>query len=267
MNISVIILTKNEAKRIKTCLESVKWTEEIIVVDDQSTDETVKIARQYTDKVFINKMKDFSSQREFALRHAQGDWVLYVDADERVTPELAQEIKKIIDNGTMKQSNHEFSAYFVPRKNIFLGREQKADKVERLFKRKKLLGWFGEIHESPKVKGKKDTLKNYLIHLTHRDITSMTQKTLEWSKIEAKLRHEADHPQVTWWRILKAMFKEFNQQIFKNRLYRYGTEGWIEGIFQVFSLFITYVRLWEKQRGESLEETYEKIDKEILNKS
>lgn len=264
MKLSVIILTKNEAKRIKTCLESVKWAEEIIVVDDQSTDETVKIARQYTDKVFINKMKDFSSQREFALRHAQGNWVLYVDADERVTPALRAEVLEITRNDSGK--NTAIAAYFVPRRNIFLGKEQKVDKVERLFKREKLTGWFGKIHESPKVKGKKDTLKNYLIHLTHRDITSMTQKTLEWSKIEAKLRHEADHPQVTWWRILKAMFKEFYQQIFKNRLYRHGTEGWIEGIFQVFSLFITYVRLWEKQRGESLEETYEKIDKEILNK-
>lgn len=263
MKLSVIVLAKNEEKRIKACLESVKWAEEIIIVDDQSTDETVKIAKQYTDKVFINKMKDFSSQREFGLSKAQGDWVLYVDADERITLELQKEIKKIINNGTMEQWNN---VYYIPRKNIFLGREQRPDKVERLFKREKLIGWFGEIHESPKVEGEKGTLKNYLIHLTHRDISSMLKKTLQWSKIEAKLRHEADHPQVTWWRILKAMFKEFYQQIFKNRLYRYGTEGWIEGILQVFSLFITYVRLWERQRGESLKTTYEKIDKEFLKK-
>lgn len=267
MKLSVIILTKNEEKRIKVCLESVKWAEEIIVVDDQSTDETIKIAKQYTDKVFINKMKDFSSQREFGLSKAQGDWVLYVDADERATPDLAQEIKKIINNETRGQSNHEFSAYFVPRKNIFLGREQCPDKVERLFKRKKLIGWFGKIHESPKVEGKKGTLKNPLIHLTHRDISSMLKKTLEWSKIEAELRYQAGHPKVTWWRLLKVMKAEDWRQIIINRVYRYGIEGWLEGIFQVFSLFITYARLWERQRKESLEETYEKIDKEILNKS
>lgn len=265
MKLSVIVLTKNEEKRIKACLESVKWAEEIIIVDDQSTDKTVKITKQYTDKVFINQMKDFSSQRELGLSKTQGEWVFYVDADERVTPALRAEVLEITQNDSGK--NTEITAYYVPRKNIFLGKEQKPDKVERLFKRKNLIGWFGEIHESPKVEGKKGRLKNYLIHLTHRDITSMAQKTLEWSKIEAKLRHEADHPQVTWWQILKAMFKEFYQQIFKNRLYRYGTEGWIEGIFQVFSLFITYVRLWERQRGESLKTTYEKIDKEILNKS
>lgn len=263
MKLSIIILTQNEEKMIKACLESVRQlADEIIVIDDQSTDKTIEIAKKYTEKIYVHKMKDFSSQREFALRQAQGEWVLYVDADERVTPALRDEILAIVKKRGRK--NTAIAAYYIPRKNIFLGREQKPDRVERLFKREKLLGWFGKIHESPRVEGKKATLKNHLIHLTHRDISSMIKKTLEWSHVEAELRLQANHPPVTWYRLLKVMLREFYQQICKNRVYRYGTEGWIEGTFQVFSLFITYVRLWEKQRGESLETTYEKIDKKFL---
>lgn len=264
MKLSAIVLTKNEEKMIKTCLESIRrLANEIIVVDDQSTDKTVEFARKYTNKVFIHKMNNFSSQREFGLNKTQGKWILYVDADERVAPELKKEIKNIINNGTMEQSNN---AYYLPRKNIFLGREQGFDKVERLFKRKELLGWFGKVHESPKVQGEKGTLKNHLIHLTHRDLDSMTKKTLEWSKIEAQLRFEAGHPPVTWWRLLKALKLEFYHHFFQKRAWRYGLEGWLEGLFQIFSLFMTYVRLWELQKGESLEETYKKIDKEFLRK-
>ena len=261
MKLSVIVLTKNEEKWLPGCLNSAcQLADEIIVIDDQSTDRTTVIAKKYGAKVFVQQKKGFAAQREFGLSKAQGDWVLYLDADERVTGALREEILAII---TTPRRCGLPVAYYIKRQNIFLGREQKQDKVEKLFKKEVLLGWQGVIHESPKVKGSKGILKNPLIHLTHRDIESMTKKTLEWSKIEAKLLDEAGHPKVTSWRLLWAMKRELKRQVLINRVWRYGLEGWFEGIFQVFSCFITYVRLWERQRGESLDSTYEKIDQKF----
>ena len=215
MKISVIVLTKNEEKMIIPCLESIKWSDEIIIVDDQSTDKTLEFARKYTDKIFIHKMADFSSQREFGLSKASGEWILYLDADERVTPALRAEISNFqscLSADRFPISNPNIVAYYIQRRNIFLGKEQGVDKIERLFKREKLLGWFGKVHESPKVDGQKGVLKHYLIHLTHRDLESMTKKTLAWSKIEAQLKFEAGHPPVTRWRLLKALKLEFYHQ-------------------------------------------------------
>lgn len=246
---------------IQACLESVRQlADEIIIVDSQSSDKTIERARKYTDKIFVQPMAGFAKMRETGLAKAQGDWIFYLDADERVTKELRQEIKTVVEK------NPAIAAFYLKRRNFFLGKEQKTDQVERLFKRGKLLGWSGIIHESPKVKGRKKTLSSFLIHLTHRDVSSMLLKTLAWSKDEAELRYRAGHPPVVWWRLLKVMAGEFYRQIVIEKVYRFGTEGWLEGIFQVFSLFITYFRLWERQRQEPLVKTYERIDEKILEK-
>ncbi len=270
MKLSVIVLTQNEEKWLPGCLNSVRpperWAAEIIVVDDQSTDRTIEIAKKYGAKVFVHQKKSFATQREFGLRQAQADWVLYLDADERLTKELAKEIKGIVGKMPSHLKERLPAVYYIWRKNIFLGREQKPDKVEKLFKRKALMSWQGVIHESPQVKGRKGTLKNHLVHLTHRDIESMTKKTLKWSKIEAELMMQSGHPPITWWRLLRALARELRCQVLLEQNWRYGLEGWLESIFQVFSRFITYSRLWERQRSESLEQTYEKIDRSFQQK-
>lgn len=262
MKLSLIILTKNEEKMLPGCLLSIRHlADEIIIIDDQSTDKTIAVAKKFTEKIFSQKMTGFAQAREFGLKKAQGDWVFYLDADERVTEALRKEISEVV------KTNSEPVAYYLKRRNIFLGKEQKEDQIERLFKKENLSGWYGQIHESPKVNGSKAILKNYLIHLTHRNLSSMLLKTLAWSKYEADLRYQAGHPAVVWWRLLRLIGAEFYRQIFVEKVYRFGTEGWLEGLFQVFSLFITYFRLWEKQRPEPLSQTYEKIDHQIAGKS
>ena len=87
--LSVVVLTKNEESNIAACLESVKWADEIVVMDDESTDKTIDIAKRYTDKVIVSSMnRDFAKQRNLSISHCSGDWILQMDADERVTPEL-----------------------------------------------------------------------------------------------------------------------------------------------------------------------------------
>jgi glycosyltransferase involved in cell wall biosynthesis len=111
-NLSVVILTKNEEKNIEACLRSVKgWADEIIVVDDQSSDETVNIARRYTDKVFTKKMQVEGSQRNWAYAQAKNKWVLSLDADERVSEELKREIEFVLTDGTS------CNGFTIPRRN------------------------------------------------------------------------------------------------------------------------------------------------------
>jgi len=260
VKLSIVILTKNEEEMIGGCLRSAQGLGEIILVDDCSDDETLKIARKYTDRIFVYKMKDFSSQRNFGLRKARGEWIFYLDADERLTPQLRDEILSVVRNQESGIRNQSVG-FLVKRRNFFLGKEMYPDKVHRLFLKKKLKGWRGKIHETPVFQGKVGELKNPLIHLTHRNILSMLRKTLDWSEIEAEIRLKAGHPPVSWWRILRVMLTEFYHQFFQKKVWRFGTEGFIEGIFQIFSIFITYARLWERQRKESLKKTYERIEK------
>lgn len=249
MKLSVIVLAKNEEKIIRDCLESVEWADEIILVDSGSTDKTPEIAKKMGVKVIdIPSQKlEFAKWRNKGLEAAQGEWVLYVDADERVTPELKREIKALIRGAPSA------AAYEIPRKNFYLGKELRyggawPDYVRRLFLKRKLKRWVNELHEHPIVEGEWGKLKNPLLHLTHRDFSSMIEKTSQWSKIEAELLYQSKHPKMTGWRFLRMMLTEFWDRGIKKQGLRDGTVGWIEVIFQMFSRFITYARLWERQQ-------------------
>ena len=245
--LSVIIIARNEEQMIRDCLESVKWADEIILVDSGSTDKTVDIAKEYGAKIINlpSEKLEFAKWRNAGLKEAKGIWVFYLDADERVTPELHKEIKESI--------NKHLTAYKIPRRNFYLGKEMHyggawPDYVKRLFLKEKLKRWVGELHEDPVFEGEMGKLKNPIVHIAHRDLSSMVEKTREWSKIEAELLYKSGHPPVTWWRILRIMLDEFWLRGVKLQGWRDGTVGWIEIIFQMFSRFVTYGRLWELQQ-------------------
>lgn len=260
--LSVVVLTKNEEDRIKACLESVKWADEIVVSDNGSKDNTLEIAKRYTDKIFQVNLQDFATWRNFAAEKVSGDWMLFVDPDERVLEPLKKEIEGMI-------SVSDFSAYALSRRNIIFGTEVKygpfwPDWVIRLLKRKDFEGWVGKVHEYPKFKGKLGYTKNSLLHLTHRDIDQIVLKSLEWSKIDAKLRFEAGHPKMTGWRFLRIFTTEiFNQGILR-RGFLNGKVGVMDSLLQVFSMFMTYVRLWQMQQEKTLDEIYEEIDNSLV---
>lgn len=250
MKLSVIILTRNEEKMIKDCLESIRWADEIILVDSGSTDKTIEIAKKFGAKIIEvpSKKLEYAKWRNKGLEEAKGDWILYLDADERVTPGLKKEIKQIIS-----ASKSENFAHAIPRRNFYLGKEVRfggayPDYVKRLFKRDKLKKWEGRLHEEPVYEGELEHLKEPMVHLTHRDLSSMVEKTRRWSKIEAELLYQAKHPPVSWWRILRIMLGELWLRGIKQQGWRDGTVGWIEIIYQMFSRFITYARLWERQQ-------------------
>lgn len=244
--ISGIIIAKNAEDLIVDCLESISFCDEIIVVDSGSEDRTVDLAKKSIAKVFVHKSNNFSELRNFGLEKAKGEWVLYIDTDEVVSGELKRNIKNQISN--IKEENK--AAYKIKRKNFYLGNHEwpKIEKLERLFQKNALKGWYGELHESPRVDGEIGELDGFLFHYTHCDLTSMLNKTIEWSKVEAELRLKFKHPVMTWWRFPRVMLSAFFDSYIKQGGWKIGTAGLIESIYQSFSVFITYARLWELQQ-------------------
>lgn len=244
MKLSVIIITKNAENLIADCIDSITFADEILVVDGGSTDRTTDIAKRMGAKIIKGVTQDFAKQRELGMQAAKGEWLFYIDTDERVTPELKN---AILD--TITQKLQEFAAYRIQRQNFYLGNHPwpKKEKLERLFLKTNLQKWQGALHETAIVTGTIGDLAGDLLHYTHRDLTSMLEKTIIWSQIEAKLRYDTNHPKMAVWRFVRVMATAFCDSYIKQGGWKIGTAGFVESMYQAFSMFITYARLWEVQ--------------------
>jgi len=246
VDISAIILAKNEAQHLPACLKSLAWVDERIVVDNGSTDDSPNIAVAHGATVIPARDNDFARLRNAGKEAASSEWLLYVDADEQATPELQDELIKVVRQYDPEQSP---VWYFIRRKNYYLGKPWPyIDKLERFFRKEALLGWQGQLHETAIVRGTGATLHGPLIHITHRTLEEMVTKTNEWSEVEAKLRLRAKHPAVVWWRLLRVMVTGFYDSFIRQGGWKAGTAGFIESMYQGFSMFITYAKLWEMQQ-------------------
>ena len=246
MKLSVIIIAKNAEDDIADAIESVKGlADEIVVVDNGSIDRTVEVARYSKAEVVVAREKDFSQLRNLGLKAAKGEWVFYIDTDERVTEELGESIESAM-------GSTEIVVFKVQRKNFYLGNHEwpTIEKMERLFRKSALKGWHGELHESPTIDGPVGELDGFLLHYTHKNLTLMLAKTIEWSKTEAELRFKSGHPKMTWWRFFRVMLTGFYDSYIKQGGWKVGVAGLIESIYQAFSMFVTYARLWEMQKGK-----------------
>ena len=250
MKLSAIIITKNEEDVIVDCIKSVAFADEIIVIDSGSTDKTAALAKKQGAHVVDHPFKNFADQRTFGMKQAKGDWILYIDADERVSEELRNGIERIT-NYELRIT--EYDAYRIQRKNYYLGEHEwpVIEKHVRLFKKKSLTGWRGDIHESPTVEGKIGELTGYLVHYTHRNLSDMVEKTLSWSDIEVEQLMRAHHPHMVPWRFIRIMITKFVDSYIKQGGWKVGTAGLIESIYQAYSYFIIYAKLWERQSQRS----------------
>ncbi|MEK9201320.1 MAG: glycosyltransferase family 2 protein, partial [Patescibacteria group bacterium] len=212
------------------------------VVDSGNTDGTNAIAKKYKAKIIsASPGSGYANFRNVGLKAAKGDWVFYLDADERATPELVSEIPTLAPG-----------VYQIPRKNIYLGRQMHyggwgGDHVIRLFYKDYFQGYKGDLHEQPIFNSPLLTTHNALTHYSHRDLKSMLEKTIVFTDYEARLRLKANHPPIVWWRLIRVMFSEFWLRFVRLSAGRDGTPGVIDGLFQVFNMFIIYARLWELQ--------------------
>lgn len=265
--ISVLIIVRNQEGLIDGCIKSVKWADEIVVVDTGSSDKTVAVAKALGAVVFEYKgdENNFSSWRNFGLSKIKGDWLFVLDSDERVLGNLADEISKIVLEPSA------IGAWKVSRRNVVLGKELRygafwPDYVIRLFKVSSLKSWEGLVHEQPVFDGELGTLSNSLLHLTHRDIDSMVKKSLEWADYDASLRLAAHHPKMSGWRFIRIMITETWKQGFIRGGFFGGTEGVIDSLLQIFSMYISYVKLWQLQHTPSIDEVYKDIDQKLIER-
>jgi glycosyltransferase involved in cell wall biosynthesis len=255
-NLSIIILAGNEEKMIANCLESCRFASEIIIVAANSTDNTKdivkKISLKWKKTIKIVETQDeynknFSKWRNLGYKNANKEWLLYIDADEIINDKLKQEIINTISHQTS------YSHYALPRANHFLGKRVKyggtyPDYVKRLFKKDCFKGYQGYLHEEPIIKGELSYLKNDLFHFTHRNISSMIDKTNAWTDMEAQALYDSQHPPVYWWRFPRMILTKFYQRLIKEKMYKDGIVGWISAIFESFDTFIIYAKLWELQQ-------------------
>jgi glycosyltransferase involved in cell wall biosynthesis len=182
--LSVVVVTQNEEERIRACLESAAWADELIVVDAESSDKTAAIARELSDHVFVRPWPGFAAQKNFGLAQAGGDWILSLDADERVSAPLREEIAAILAGG------NEHTGYAIPRRNLFWGRWVRhgglyPDWQLRLFRRGQ--GRFAErtVHESVRVEGSVGRLAGHLEHRSYRDVADFLERADRYSTLAA----------------------------------------------------------------------------------
>lgn len=259
--LTVIIIAKNEEGMIANCLDTLRWADEIIVVDTGSTDRTKGLARRGGATIVQAEGKNFSQWREEGAKHAAGEWLLYIDADERVTPHLAKAIQSRI-------RRPDFDAYFLKRNNIHYGRWMQhggweKDSLLRLMRKDHLKGWAGEVHEHAEISGRVGTIDEPLVHLTHRSLFDGLRKSIEWTDAEARLLLAANHPKIGPLRLLKIIVFDFFNRLLLKLAWKDGQEGFIEALIQTMNRFLVYARLWELQQKPPLEARYERIEQEI----
>ena len=181
--ISAVVLSHNDEQSIGKTLTSLSWADELIVIDDESTDNTPDIAKQMEAKVFVHPLRDdFASQRNYGLSKAKGDWVLFVDSDEIVSAELAREIRL--------KAREDIEGYYLKRTDVMWGREFKYGEmanVRLLRLAKKSAGkWVRPVHEVWEIKGTTETLENSLSHFPHPDVAQFISEINRYSTLNAK---------------------------------------------------------------------------------
>jgi glycosyltransferase involved in cell wall biosynthesis len=247
--VSAIVVCFNEEDRIEACLESINWCDEIVIVDSFSTDRTAEICRRYTERFIQREWAGYRDQKAFAHSQAIKDWVLLVDSDERVTPELRDEIKN-----SLVYEGAEYSGFAVPRLVFYLNRwwwhgGWYPDYDVRLFRRDRATWGGSDPHEKILVDGKVRRLKNPLHHFSYRDIDDHIQRINRFTSISSReLSKEGCK-----WRlsdaILRPAVRFFRSYILK-RGFMEGFAGLYVAVTAAVYVFLKYAKLWELELEE-----------------
>lgn len=243
--ISVTIICKNEESNIEDCIKSVLWADEIIVVDSFSTDRTVEIAKRYTENVYQNGWNGYAEQRNIALSKATKEWVMPLDADERCSTELREEIENIIS-----LDNVEESGFRIPRKSFFLNKWVKncgwyPGFQLRLFKREKAKVTDRLVHEGYEVDGKVGFLKNDILHYTVNSISEYLVKINHYSSLQAE--EKVLRKKVKFSDLFFRPIAAFIQQFFMKKGFLDGIYGLMVTNYDIMTNMLTYMKIWEMQ--------------------
>jgi len=245
--ITVTVITKNEAEALADALRSVSWADEVIVIDAESTDDTVAIARQFTERVYVRPWNGYIDQKNHAASLASHDWILSLDADERVTPALAEEIRTVMAGGPAA------SAYRMPRVSFYFGRwvrttDMYPDFQLRLYDRRQAR-WDGKhVHESVRADGAVAYLKNDLQHYPYRDLSEHLIRMDRYTTLAARQMHEQGRRTSALGMLMHAKLAFLRNYILKGG-FRDGSAGLVISVVNSYYVFLKFAKLWELQRG------------------
>jgi glycosyltransferase involved in cell wall biosynthesis len=244
--LSVTIITKNEAADIDAALASVAWADDIVVVDSGSTDDTAAIARARGARVVVRPWPGYSAQKNYAASIASHDWILSLDADERVTPELASEIRMAIASGPRE------AAFRIPRVTFHLGRWIRStdwypDHQTRLYDRR-AAEWTGAyVHEAVAARGPIGQLRGELQHYAYRDVADHLETIDRYTTLAARQMYEAGRRATAIDLALHPVFAFFRNYVVRGGI-RDGATGFLISRMNAYYVFLKFAKLWELQR-------------------
>ena len=243
--LSGIVITKNEEQNICDCLDSLKWVDEIIVVDAESTDSTVAKAKEFTDRIFIKPWAGFGPQKNFAIEQAQGNWIFILDADERVTDGLKDEIRNLLEHG---QEPH-VAGYRIPRRNFFYGQWMQhggmfPDPQVRLFR--KAAGRYDDtlLHENLVLKGDVTGLQGLLDHYSVSTITHHVRKMIQYTSLGAREKLKTFR-EVTFLNLFCHHVWTIIKTLTLRKGWKDGVPGLIAAMFAGLHTFAKYAKAYE----------------------
>ena len=265
MKLSAVLAVRDEERMLEGALASLAFCDEIVVVvDDRTTDRTEEIARRHTPHVLVRPFEDYSQIRNEAIAVAQGEWILHVDADERVTGPLAAEIRAAVDRDGPEL------AYRGRTINFFWGRRMEHGGwgemwQVRLLKREQAT-YSGRVHEDVAIPPERlGTLQGERWHFSHRSIEEGLRKTIQYGRLDALDRFERGAPPVKVRHVLRAVFVEFARRMVRRTGWRDGMPGVIEALFQPTARMTDVVMLWELQQAAEIEARYAALEAEVAS--
>ena len=246
--LSAVVLTKDEEKHIVDCLESISFCDEIIVIDDNSQDRTVEIAKKMGLKSFAHSLNnDFSEQRNFGLSKSSCEWVLFVDADERIPENLKKEITSLISSSGR---DIKVNGYFLMRQDVLWGKKLEHGEVGNIkllrLARKDFGRWEGKVHETWNINGKMGSLKNAILHYPHENVSEFLKEINYYTTIRASELHKSSIT-VSWYDILLYPIGKFILNYFFKLGFLDGIPGLIVAIIMSFHSFLVRGKLWQLQ--------------------
>jgi len=252
--ISACITAGNEEDKIRRCIESLGWCDEIVVVDSFSTDRTVDICKEYTDRVYQHEWLGYIGQKNLIREMAQYPWVLFLDADEEVSPELRDEILAEFEKGPGPIMGYQF-----PRQVYYLGKwirhgEWYPDIKLRLFRKDHGRSEGQEPHDHVVVNGPVKTLKGHLRHYTYDDMRDHIETVNRFSTITAQEK-SLQGKRFRWIDVIFRPPLRFIKAYFLRRGFMDGAPGFIIAIVSAFGVFVKYAKMWELEHSTSPEHT------------
>lgn len=262
--ISAFVITFNEQENIGPCLESLSFCDEVIVIDSFSTDETISIAKAHGAQIIQRPWPGYRDQKAFGLSQVANDWVLNIDADERVSKELRESIEGVLSGDNKTYDGEEIAGYYINRVVFYLNRWWRSggwypEYRLRLFRAKNATWGGRDPHEKPIVDGKKVRLEGELQHFTYHDLDDQFNRMRKYSTIAAREEFKERRPVNTWDLVISPFVRVFKFYVLR-RGYREGLAGIIVAGAEGFYTFMKYAKLWEHYFNEKNQQDKKESD-------